>query len=145
MSGDWLSSRIQTIFVLRRPFPIIRELIAEGACVQAYDPQATERTRNELPQITYCEDAYAAAAGADVVILLTEWPEFRLLDFARVAQLMERPLIIDGRNALSPYEVAAQIDYIGIGGVRRLRQDTVFHPNRPTAEAPKREIAASRI
>jgi len=126
--------------------PIVRELIAEGACVQAYDPQAAERTRIELPEITYCENAYAAAAGADVVILLTEWPEFRRLDFAKAARLMERPLIIDGRNALSPNEVAAQgFDYIGIGGVRRLREDIVFHPNGPAAEEPKAEIAPSRI
>ena len=81
---------------------IIRQLLSEGAQVQAYDPQAAEKARKELPEVTYCEDAYRAAAGADAVILLTEWAEFRQLDLARVARLMERPLIIDGRNALSP-------------------------------------------
>ena len=81
---------------------IIRQLLSEGAQVQAYDPQAAEKARKELPEVTYCEDAYRAAAGADAVILLTESAEFRQLDLARVARLMERPLIIDGRNALSP-------------------------------------------
>jgi UDPglucose 6-dehydrogenase len=99
---------------------IIRQLQSEGAFVQAYDPQAIDNTRKELPEVRYCDDAYAAAAGADAVILLTEWPEFRELDFARVAGMMERPLIIDGRNALSPGDLSTHgFEYVGVGGVRR--------------------------
>jgi UDPglucose 6-dehydrogenase len=99
---------------------IIRQLLSEGTQVRAYDPHAIENTRKELPSITYCEDAYEAAAGADAVVLLTEWAEFRELDLSRVATMMERPLIIDGRNALPPDNVAAHgFEYVGIGGVRR--------------------------
>lgn len=99
---------------------IIRQLLSEGADVRAYDPQAADKAREELPQVSYCEDAYSAAAGADAVILLTEWAEFRQLDWARVATMMERPLIIDGRNALSPDDLATHgIEYVGVGGVRR--------------------------
>ena len=98
---------------------VIRQLLEEGVQIQAYDPEAAERAKKELPEIAYCKDAYEAASGADAVLLLTEWPEFRELDFARVAKTMERPLIIDGRNALAPDQLAAHgFEYVGIGGVR---------------------------
>jgi UDPglucose 6-dehydrogenase len=97
---------------------IIRQLLAEGANIQAYDPQAAEKARKELPEVTYCQDAYRAAEGADAVVLLTEWAEFQQLDWARVRAMMARPLIIDGRNALS-CEAANGFEYVGIGGVRR--------------------------
>ncbi len=107
---------------------VIRQLLAEGVQIQAYDPEAAERTRKELPELTYCADAYEAASGADAVLLLTEWPEFRELDFARVAKNMERPLIIDGRNALSAEELAAHgFEYVGIGGVRRSGDRNAVH------------------
>jgi UDPglucose 6-dehydrogenase len=98
---------------------IIRELLSEGVHVQAYDPQAAEKARKDLPEIKYCQSAYEAAENADAVLLLTEWAEFRELNFNKVADVMERPLIIDGRNALSPQELAAaDIEYVGVGGVR---------------------------
>jgi len=66
--------------------------------------------------ITYCDDAYQAAKGAEAVVLLTEWEELRRVDWCRLATLVERPLIIDGRNALSPRVVADNwFHYIGIG------------------------------
>lgn len=98
---------------------IIRELLLEGVQVQAYDPQAAERAAQELPEILYCDDPYLAAEGADAVLVLTEWPEFQHLDLGRVARTMERPLIIDGRNALALNDVVAHgFEYVGIGGVR---------------------------
>jgi UDPglucose 6-dehydrogenase len=93
-------------------------LQAEGAQIQAYDPEAMEKAEKEISDITYCSDAYEAAQGADAVLLLTEWGEFRKIDWSRLATLVERPLIIDGRNALSREEVVANgFHYIGIGGV----------------------------
>jgi UDPglucose 6-dehydrogenase len=97
---------------------IVKALVAEGAVIQAYDPEANEQARAVLPDIAYCADAYQAAEGADAIVLLTEWEEFRKVDWSRLATLVERPLIIDGRNALPREEVAASgFHYIGIGGV----------------------------
>jgi UDPglucose 6-dehydrogenase len=97
---------------------IVKTLMAEGAVIRAYDPEATEKARAVLPDVTYCTDAYQAAEGTDAVLLLTEWEEFRKIDWSRLATLVERPLIIDGRNALPREEVAASgFHYIGIGGV----------------------------
>ncbi len=97
---------------------LIRQLLAEGAIVQAYDPQAMEGAKRELPQVTYCRDPYEAAAGVEAVLVLTEWAEFRKIDFNRLLSVVDRPLIIDGRNALNKAEVAAGgFQYVGIGGV----------------------------
>jgi UDPglucose 6-dehydrogenase len=97
---------------------IVRQLLAEGACVQAYDPQAMEKAKKEIPEVTYCKDIYEAAGGADAVILLTEWEEFRKVDWTRLGALVERFLIIDGRNALSPEQVISHgFQYVGVGGV----------------------------
>jgi UDPglucose 6-dehydrogenase len=97
---------------------IVKALLAEGATICAYDPEAMEKARAVLPDVTYCSDAYQAATGADAVVLLTEWEEFRTIDWSRLATVVERPLIIDGRNALSSQDVVSNgFHYIGIGGV----------------------------
>lgn len=97
---------------------IIRRLQAEGAYIRAYDPQAMEKARKEVPQVTYCRDMYEAAEKADVVILLTEWDEFKRVDWSRLYALMERALIVDGRNTLVPEEVTSHnFEYVGIGGL----------------------------
>ena len=97
---------------------IVKALLAEGATIRAYDPEAVEKARALLPDVTYCADAYQAAEGADAVVLLTEWEEFLKTDWSRLAALVERPLIIDGRNALPREEVVARgFHYIGVGGV----------------------------
>jgi len=81
---------------------LLRRLLAEGASVRAYDPQAMNKTRAQFPSATYCQDAYQAVEGADAVLLLTEWPEFRELDWRRIHSKMVRPLVLDGRNLLDP-------------------------------------------
>src|SRR5271163_201880 len=97
---------------------IIRCLQAEGAQIQAYDPEAMEKAQKEIPDVTYCPDPYEAAKGTDAVLLLTEWEEFRQIDWSRLATLVERPLIIDGRNTLSREDVVSNgFHYIGIGGI----------------------------
>jgi UDPglucose 6-dehydrogenase len=97
---------------------LVKALLAEGASVRAYDPEAMEKAKAILPEITYCADPYEAAEGADAILVVTEWDEFRKMDWSRLATIVERPLIIDGRNTLTREEVAANgFHYIGIGGV----------------------------
>jgi UDPglucose 6-dehydrogenase len=97
---------------------LIRELLSEGAVIQAYDPAAMEKAKEELPNIVYCNDPYEAAQDADAILLVTEWKEFRGLDWTRLASLVERPLLMDGRNFLCGENIAAQgFEYVGIGGI----------------------------
>jgi UDPglucose 6-dehydrogenase len=88
---------------------IIRRLLADGAHVRACDPQAMERTRVIFPQIRYTHDSYEVARDADALLVLTEWEEFRQLDWERIHGLMARPLVIDGRNLLK----AAAMEELG--------------------------------
>jgi UDPglucose 6-dehydrogenase len=84
---------------------LLRSLLEEGAIVNAYDPEAVDRARIEVPEANYCTDAYGAAEGADAILIVTEWDEFRHLDWDRLRRIVERPLILDGRNMLSGSEV----------------------------------------
>ncbi len=81
---------------------LIHQLLAEGARVRAYDPEAMEKARPALPEIKFCKSAYDAADGVEALLIATEWPEFRSLDWTRVRDTMARPLILDGRNLLLP-------------------------------------------
>ncbi len=85
---------------------MIRRLLAEGASISAYDPAAMDRTRAIFPDITYSRDPYEVAKGADALLVVTEWEEFRGLDWERVYDSMARPLLIDGRNLLDPARMA---------------------------------------
>jgi UDPglucose 6-dehydrogenase len=97
---------------------IVRQLLLEGAKVQAYDPQAMDKCRNELPDVTYCSDLYQASIGAEAILLLTEWNEFRTADWGKLSKLVERPVVFDGRNALRREEITGNgFQYIGVGGV----------------------------
>ncbi|HEY0084145.1 MAG TPA: UDP-glucose/GDP-mannose dehydrogenase family protein, partial [Pyrinomonadaceae bacterium] len=77
---------------------IIRRLLERGATVRAYDPIAMEAAREYLPGIEYAEDEYAAVAGADALVFMTEWNQFRALNMERVRELMRSPKIADLRN-----------------------------------------------
>ena len=91
-------------------------LQGEGAEVVAYDPVATERASEMLTSVEMAGSAMAALAGADAAILVTEWGEFRDLDWAAAAATMTRPLVVDGRNYLDPEALAAAgFEYEGIG------------------------------
>lgn len=93
-----------------------QELLAEGATIRAYDPAALEEACRTLPGLTACRDTYDAAEGADALILMTEWNQFRTLDFARLKQLMRRPLLLDLRNVYDPQRVsAAGFTHISVG------------------------------
>ena len=95
---------------------LVRSLLDEGALVRAYDPQATDKARAVLRNVHYCADPYEAAQNADAVLIATEWEEFHRIDWHRLKKLMERPLIVDGRNTLDPADLTAHgFHYISIG------------------------------
>ena len=96
---------------------VINELIKAGAEVSAFDPIAIENARNILPaQVAYGQDIYDVVEGADALILLTEWKQFRLPNWKRVKELMRGNLVIDGRN-IYPMEELEELglEYKGIG------------------------------
>ena len=95
---------------------IAKVLLAAGARVRAYDPAAMERSRALLPDIEYLNDAYEVASGADALVVVTEWNEFRLLDLGRIKRSMRKPVVIDGRNIYDPQLMRALgFTYRGIG------------------------------
>jgi UDPglucose 6-dehydrogenase len=84
---------------------IARRLQQSGTRVRAYDPAAMEQAGKELPEITYCDDYLTAANGADLIIIATEWHEFRDLDFDRLKSVMRTPNIYDTRNIYQPAQI----------------------------------------
>ncbi|PAP77919.1 UDP-glucose dehydrogenase family protein [Rubrivirga marina] len=122
---------------------LIREFVGLGADVVAFDPEAVETTRAAFEReplggtgsLSYAETAYDAAAGADALVVATEWPEFRRPDLARVRQSMAgdgAPLVFDGRNVFDPKHMA------GLGFTYR----SVGRPSFPAQEVSDRETAA---
>jgi UDPglucose 6-dehydrogenase len=85
--------------------PLITALQDMGATVQAYDPVGMEQAKHELPDITYCDDAYACATGADALVIVTEWEQFRALDLTQLKGKMKQPVIVDLRNVYRPEEM----------------------------------------
>ncbi|HUQ32880.1 MAG TPA: UDP-glucose/GDP-mannose dehydrogenase family protein [Pyrinomonadaceae bacterium] len=95
---------------------IIRGLVERGASVRAYDPVAMDEARKLLPDISYAEDEYAAVEGADVLVFMTEWNQFRALDMERIRGLMRTPKIADLRNIYEPEAMRdLGFDYVGVG------------------------------
>lgn len=91
-------------------------LQGEGAVVAAYDPLAAEEARKLMPRVEFADSAIGALEGADAAVLVTEWPEFRELDWAVAGEQMAGKLVIDGRNHLDPAVVrGAGFDYEGVG------------------------------
>ena len=89
---------------------VIEQLLRAYAKVRAFDPEAVENARKLFPdpeKVYFARDAYDALAGADALVILTEWDEFREPDLARVKELLKSPIIVDGRNVLSPPDVRA--------------------------------------
>ena len=95
---------------------IVSGLLEAGASVRAFDPAAMEAFRVDWPQIEYCENSYDAAAGADGVVIATEWNQFKALELRRLKELLKRPLIVDLRNIYEPAKIrAAGFDYCSVG------------------------------
>jgi len=95
---------------------IIRGLEKRGARIRAYDPQAMQEASKILPDLVTCDNAYQACDGADALVLVTEWNQFRMLDLARVKSLLRRPLIVDLRNIYEPKPMrTAGFEYFCVG------------------------------
>jgi UDPglucose 6-dehydrogenase len=95
---------------------LIQQLVAEGANVRAYDPEAMERAKTILPGVEFGKTAYEAAENAEALIIATEWEQFRELDWNRIHDSMARPLILDARNLLSPTEMKSRgFEYQSVG------------------------------
>jgi UDPglucose 6-dehydrogenase len=86
---------------------VLGRLRAEGARIAATDPQAIERARALFPDVRYSADPYDVAKGADALLVLTEWPEYKSLDWERIKRAMARPLLLDGRNLLDSAKMEA--------------------------------------
>jgi UDPglucose 6-dehydrogenase len=84
---------------------IIESLLAHGACVQAFDPEAMPNMKKIFPHITYCASVYESVSNADAVIIMTEWDEFKYLDLGLVAELVKNRILVDMRNLLSKEEL----------------------------------------
>jgi UDPglucose 6-dehydrogenase len=100
---------------------VLPRLTAAGAVIRAFDPAGMAEAQKLMPNLTYCNDAYETMVGAEALVLLTEWNEFRALDLVRVAELLVNPLVIDLRNIYQRQEmVAAGLSYISVGRVPQL-------------------------
>ena len=98
---------------------VAQGLLKAGATIQAHDPHGIDKAKKVLGEnvkAKYFENDYEAAAGADALIVLTEWPEFRSPDFGRLKKLLNKPVIFDGRNLYNPRFLAKQgFTYLGVG------------------------------
>jgi UDPglucose 6-dehydrogenase len=97
--------------------PLVTTLVEGGAEVKAFDPVAMDNARDLLPDaVQYCEDSYDAAEGADAMIIVTEWNQFRSLDMERVRSLLRQPVVVDLRNLYAPKQMKAQgFNYSSVG------------------------------
>ncbi|MCR6631168.1 MAG: UDP-glucose/GDP-mannose dehydrogenase family protein [Magnetospirillum sp.] len=95
---------------------IVPALVEAGAAVRAFDPEGMNEAKKLLPAIDYKDDAYATMAGADCLVIVTEWNEFRALDLGRVKSLLADPVVVDLRNVWDPKEMKdAGFTYVSIG------------------------------
>jgi UDPglucose 6-dehydrogenase len=95
---------------------VAQTLMDAGVAVAAYDPEGMEQARPLLPEVTMCDDPYAAITGADVVVIVTEWDAFRALDLKRVKELANAPMLVDLRNIYNPEDMrAAGFTYVSVG------------------------------
>jgi len=96
--------------------PLIAGLQKRGAAIRAYDPQAMDNARMMFENVTFCRDAYDAAKDADVLVIATEWNEFRALNLARIKSLVRQPLIVDLRNVYDPQRMKTEgFRYFSVG------------------------------
>jgi UDPglucose 6-dehydrogenase len=103
--------------------PIIKGLQQRGATVRAYDPQAMENAKSIFDGLTYCGDAYETAEGADVLVLATEWNEFRALNFEKIKKALREPVVVDLRNIYDPQRMAGLgFEYVSVGRAEDVRK-----------------------
>jgi UDPglucose 6-dehydrogenase len=95
---------------------IIKRLQERGASIRAYDPVAMEVAQEMMPDVLYCATAYDVAKGADVLLVVTEWNEFKQLDFDKIKRFMRQPIVLDGRNVYEPETMEERgFTYRGVG------------------------------
>ncbi|MCA8902067.1 MAG: UDP-glucose/GDP-mannose dehydrogenase family protein, partial [Hyphomonas sp.] len=95
---------------------ILPALQAAGANVRAFDPEAMEEASHLLKDISFAKNAYEAAEGADALVILTEWDQFRALDLERIKTALKAPVVVDLRNIYAPDDMAAKgFAYTSIG------------------------------
>ena len=95
---------------------VIRALVAGGSKIKAFDPVAMDEAKHYLPDIEYTQDEYSAIEGADALVIITEWNQFRALDMAKVKSLLKAPKIADLRNIYEPRDMRAMgFEYVGVG------------------------------
>jgi UDPglucose 6-dehydrogenase len=116
---------------------LVQELLREGCHVCAYDPAAMERAKEVLTAgVEFASDAYAAAKGADAVLILTEWEEFAALDLERLRALVKYPIVLDGRNLYDPAVMVEHgFSYYSVGRPAALTEEV------PAAVLKKKERA----
>jgi UDPglucose 6-dehydrogenase len=126
MVGDLRGKRIGILGLSFKPntndiresssIAIIRGLLEMGGMVKAFDPAAMEEAREILPEVEYGRDAYDVAVGADALVLVTEWNQFRRLDLLRIKGLLKNPIFIDLRNVYDPAHMRRLgFHYCGVG------------------------------
>ena len=95
---------------------IIKLVIARGGSVTAFDPVAMAEAKHYLPDIAYAKDEYEAIDGADALVIITEWNQFRALDMEKVKSLLVAPKIVDLRNIYEPQDmIELGFEYVGVG------------------------------
>ena len=95
---------------------IIKDLVSRGAKIKAYDPKADLREIQGPIEFEFCSDPFEAAKGTDALIFVTDWPEFRELDFTRIKTLMKKPVLIDAQNMLDSESLIQKgFVYLGVG------------------------------
>src|SRR5690348_14305533 len=107
--------------------PLVTGLLDMGAKVRAHDPVGMEQARKELPDIEYFDDPYDCVTGADAMVVVTEWVQYRTLDLDRLRQSMAQPVIVDLRNVFSPEKMAEHgfaYESVGRAPVQRLRRSS---------------------
>jgi len=99
--------------------PLITALQDMGAKVRAYDPVGMEQAKSVMGNVTFCDDAYSCAKGAAALVIVTEWEQFRALDFDRLKTVMAQPVLVDLRNVYRPDEMSRRgFVYEGVGRPR---------------------------
>jgi UDPglucose 6-dehydrogenase len=112
-----LSFKAETDDIRMSPaISIIQQLLKKNIIIKAYDPKAIEKTKTILPNIEYCKDIYSTAENVEAIVILTEWNEFKELNFQKLATIMKNKIIIDLRNILNADEALKNgFKYISIG------------------------------
>src|SRR4051794_36510858 len=126
LGGDVSGKRVAVLGLAFKPntddmreapsIPIVKALVERGASVSAFDPVARHQAEQILSGIEFADDAYVAAEGADAVVIVTEWDEFRALDLDRIAQSLRGKILVDLRNVYDRTEAEeAGLIYYGVG------------------------------